>query len=263
MPTSKVRSGNFASNLSRPGARRHRRGDRDNLLVARRLGDQRMGEHIGIAHRPRGGLGLDAGDHVELDHAMIFVGRRFGRAIALALLGHRMDQHRPFVGVADILEDFDQPVDIMSVDRPDVIEAQFLEQGPARRHAAGIFLGLARRAVERAGQLARDPLRELAHGQIFARRDQPREIMRQPADRRRDRHVVVVEDDDQPVARGCGIVHRLIGHARAHRPVADHRDRAARPVGELVRDGETQARPRSTSSCAPRRTGHIRFRSAW
>ena len=37
----------------------------------------------------------------------------------------------------------------------------------------------------------------------------------QGADRRRDRHVVVVQNHDQPVARRLGIVHRLIGHAGA------------------------------------------------
>ena len=79
-----------------------------------------------------------------------------------------------------------------------------------------------------------------ARRQIFARRHQPREAVAQRADRRRDRHVVVVEDDDQPVAGGCGIVHRLIGHAGAHRAVADHRDRPARLVRQLVGDGEAE-----------------------
>src|SRR3546814_14177797 len=56
------------------------------------------------------------------------------------------------------------------------------------------------------------------------------------------RHVVVVEDDDQPVARLLGIVHRLIRHARRHRAVADDGDRLAGPVGELVRHREAQRR---------------------
>ena len=91
------------------------------------------------------------------------------------------------------------------------------------------------------GQLAREALGEAAQRQIFARRDQPREIVREPADRRRDRHVVVVEDDDQPVARRLGVVHRLIGHAGRHRAVADHRDRAAGRALELVGDREAQS----------------------
>ena len=92
------------------------------------------------------------------------------------------------------------------------------------------------------GQLAGEALGEVAERQIFARRDQPREIVREPADRRRDRHVVVVEDDDQPVAGRLGIVHRLIGHAGRHRAVADHRDRLAGLVGQLVGDREAQSR---------------------
>ena len=76
--------------------------------------------------------------------------------------------------------------------------------------------------------------------QIFARRHQPRQRVAQRPDRRRDRHVIVVEDDDQPVAGVMGIVHRLIGHAGAHRAVADHRDRPARLAGQLVGDGEAE-----------------------
>ena len=68
---------------------------------------------------------------------MIFVGGVLGRAIALALLGHDMDQHRPFVGVADILEDLDQRFDIMAVDRADIIEAELLEQRAAGRPSRG------------------------------------------------------------------------------------------------------------------------------
>ena len=87
-------------------------------------------------------LGLFAGDDVEFLDAMIFVGGGFGGAIAFALHRHRMDQHRAMVAVADIFEHRDQMLEIMPVDRPDIIKAEFLEQGAAHRHAAGIFLRL-------------------------------------------------------------------------------------------------------------------------
>jgi hypothetical protein len=171
---------------------------------------------------------------------VIFVARGLGRAIALALLGDDVDQHRPFVGVADILEDLDEALDVVAVDGPDIIEAQFLEQSAAGPEAAGIFLPAPGHDVEPLGQLASDLLGEVAKGQIFGRGDEPGEIVREPSDRRRDRHVVVVEDDDQPVAGRLGVVHRLIGHSGRHRAVADHSDRPARAVGELVGDGETE-----------------------
>ncbi len=146
---------------------------------------------------------------------MIFVGGVLGRRVALALLGHDMDQHRPDLGVADILQHFDQRPHVVAVDRPDIIEAELVEERAAGDQAARIFLHPPRRAVQRLGHRPRELLRELARRQIFARRHQPRERVAQAPDRRRDRHVVVVEDDDQPVAGGRRIVHRLIGHAGA------------------------------------------------
>ena len=234
--------GELLLELVEAGARRHRRGDRNHLVVPLRLGDQRLGEDAGIGRRARLGLGLGAGDDVELLDAVIFVRRRLGRAVALALLGDDMDEHRPFGGVADILEYLDQPLDIVAVDRADIIEAELLEERAAGPEAARIFLPAPRHDVEAPGQLARDLLGDAPQRQIFARRDQPREIVGEPADRRRDRHVVVVEDDDQPVAGGPGVVHRLIGHARRHRAVADHRDRLAGLVRKLVRHREAKRR---------------------
>ena len=50
------------------------------------------------------------------------------------------------------------------------------------------------------------------------------QILVQRADRRRDRHVVVVEDDEQVGIGDTGIVQRLEGHAGRHRAVADDGD---------------------------------------
>ena len=55
-----------------------------------------------------------------------------------------MDQDGPLRGIAHIFEHRDQMVEIMPVDRADIVEAQFLEQRAAHRHAAGEFVGLAR-----------------------------------------------------------------------------------------------------------------------
>ena len=76
------------------GALRHGGGDGDDLLVAPRGFEQRVGEDLGVGGRVGLWLGLRAGDDVEGRDAVIFVVRRLGRRIALALLGHDMDQHR-------------------------------------------------------------------------------------------------------------------------------------------------------------------------
>ena len=78
-------------------------------------------------------------------------------------------------------------------------------------------------------------LADLAQRQIGAAGNQPRQIGRHRADRRRDRHVVVVEHDDQARVHRAGVVHRLVGHARRHRAVADHRDDVVRLAFEIAR----------------------------
>ena len=70
---------------------------------------------------------------------------------------------------------------------------------------------------------------------------EPRQVARHRADRRRDRHLVVVQDDEQPFLHVAGVVHRLVGHARRHRAVADHADHVA-DVGA----------PRSRATAKPR-----------
>jgi hypothetical protein len=149
-----------------------------------------------------------------------------------------MDQHWPFRSIADILEDLDQRLDIVAVDRADVIKSELLEQGAAGPEAAGIFLDPPSPAVDRPRHLACEPLRQAPRGQIFVGRHQPRQRVAERSDRRRDRHVVVVEDDDQPVAGGSRVVHRFIGHARGQRPVADHRDRTPGLVRQFIGDRE-------------------------
>ncbi len=120
------------SELVDPGAARHRCGNRADPLVAVREPGQRLAEHVLVGGWAAAGLLLLAGDDVELLHAVVLVGAVFGRRVTLALLGHDVDQDRAFLGVADVLEHRHELVEVMPVDRADVIEPQFLEQRAAR-----------------------------------------------------------------------------------------------------------------------------------
>ena len=197
------------------------------------------------------------------DDAVVLVVGGLRRRIALALLGHHVDEHRPVLHVAHVLQDRQQLVEVVAVDRADVIEAEFLEQGAAGPEVAAIFLGQPGLVVQELRQAPRELLGRVAQRAIGAARDEAREIGRHRAGRRRDRHVVVVEDDDEPRAHGAGVVHRLVGHSRRHRAVADHRDHV---VGAVGRDRAPRPCPgwrKSTSRNGPLRTGRIRFPSAW
>ena len=65
-------------------------------------------------------------------------------------------------------------------------------------------------------------------------------MARHRADRRRDRHVVVVQHHDQPAAQRAGVVHGLVGHAGAHGAVADHGDHMVVAAGEVARHGHAE-----------------------
>ena len=242
MPTSKVRSGNSLPKRSSPVPVGHRRGDGDDLVVLAGLLDQALGEHAGVARRVRLGLHLRAGDDVELGDAVILVVGSFGRRVALALLGHDVDEDRPLLGVAHVLQHRQQLIEVVAVDGPDVVEAELLE--PACRPASRWRVYSSTRAARRSqlfGKLLGELLGDVAQMQIGAARGDAGEIGRQRAGRRRDRHVVVVEDDDQALVARAGIVHRLIGHAGAHGAVADHADDVVVALREIARDGHAEA----------------------
>ena len=102
--------------------------DGDNTLICLSLRDQRIGEDLGEGRWARRRLGLFAGDHIELHHAVIFVGRGFRRRIALALLRHHMQQDWAFViRIAQIAQNGQQMVQIMPIHRADIIEAKLFK----------------------------------------------------------------------------------------------------------------------------------------
>ena len=86
-----------------------------------------------------------------------------------------------------------------------------------------------------------DLTHDLAQAMIAAAGDAAREIGRQRADRRRDRHVVVVEHHDQAGIHRAGIVHGLVSHAGRHRAVADHGDDVVLLALQVARDRHAEA----------------------
>ena len=225
------------------GAAGHGSGNGHNPWVSIGQFRQRFAKDILIGRwTATGAFILLAGNDIEFDHAMIFVRRRLGRGIAMAFFGNHMDQYRSFGIVADIFQNGDQLIQIMPVNWTHIIKTQFFKQGSAHRHAARKFFGTFSGAVNAARQFGGQLAGEFAQAQIFAGGYQPRQIGGQAPHRRRNRHVIVVQDDDQPVARRLRVVHRLIGHASRHRSITDDGNGFARFARNLVRHSKTQSR---------------------
>ena len=182
---------------------------------------------------------------------MILVGRLLGGLVALALLGHRVDQHRAVeVAFAHILQDGQQVVEVMPVDWPDVVETHFLEESTAGQHATGELIGPCGRRLDRSRKVAGDFLAKMSQTLEGTGRQELGEIRAHGADRRRDRHVVVVEDDDESAVARAGVVHRLIGHSGRHGTVADHGNNVVVFPFQIARHGKTQSgRDRGRGMC--------------
>jgi hypothetical protein len=103
-------------------------------------------------------------------------------------------------------------IDVVAVDRPDIEESEFVEQGTPGHETAGVFLDGDRALLQERWQQLGHFFDGMVHRPVGAPRDQTREITRERADRRRNGHIVVIEDDDQARVHGARIVHGLIGH---------------------------------------------------
>jgi hypothetical protein len=77
---------------------------------------------------------------VELRYAVVQHGVGLGQLVALALLGDDVQELRT-LQLGDVLQGRHQRVEVVAVDRADVVEAELLEQRARRDHALDVLLG--------------------------------------------------------------------------------------------------------------------------
>ena len=226
-----------------PGSGRHRGGDRADAVVEARLRHQGLGEHLREGGGIRAGRLLGPGVDVEARHPVVPVRGLLRRRIALSLPGADVDQDRTRGGiVAHVPEDGQKVVEVVAVDRPHVVEPQLLEQRAPGHEATGVFLGPPDTVLDHPREpLGRVP-RDVADRAIALRRDEPREIAAHRPDRRGDRHLVVVEDDDKAGVHRPRVVQALVRHAAGERAVADDRDDPIPPALQIAGDGKPECR---------------------
>jgi hypothetical protein len=144
-----------------------------------------------------------------------------GQLVTLPLLGDHVQELRP-LQLLQVLQGGDQRFEVVAVDRADVVETQFLEQGAGRQHALDVLLG-AFGELEQRRRKVENFLACLARGVEAAAGEEACQVAVEGTDGRRDRHVVIVEDDEHVGVGDAGIVQRLEGLAGGHRAIADDR----------------------------------------
>ena len=123
----------------------------------------------------------------------------------------------------DCSENFDQLLDVVSVHRTEIPDAEILKQATGEQHALQPLVD-ARDNFLKAFALRQFPgnaphlILELVVGGIA---DDAIEILRNRTDVLGDRHPVVVQDEDDLLVDLTGVVQRFVGHATGHGAVAN------------------------------------------
>src|ERR671915_47187 len=148
------------------GARWHRCGDGDDSIILRRFLDQTVAKYFRIRRRIRFALRLLAGGDIKLHNPMIFVTGGLSWRVAFALFRNNVNQYRSLFCIAHIPEHRQKVVEVMAVDRTDIVEAQFLKhRAPSPKAACELLctLGL---LLEKLRQVIGKLLSDVAEFQI-------------------------------------------------------------------------------------------------
>ena len=145
---------------------------------------QPLAEHLREGRLGRRGRLLHAHRRVELARAVVVDRVGLGQLVAVALLGDDVQELRA-LHVAQVLQRRDQRVEVVAVDRADVVEAELLEDRARHDHALGMLLEAARQ-LEQRRRVLQHLLGAVARGGVELAAHQARQVAcsaRRPAGR--------------------------------------------------------------------------------
>ena len=215
-------------------ARRHRRRDRtDARVLVRKTAQLRAEARREVLLLLRKKFARHA---VELRYAVIFLRIVLARRVAASLLRHHVQQHRLF-HLFRLCQQLADALEVVAVHRAEIGKSHLLEQRRRQQEALDARLGARDRLRQRpSARNTRELFLDTHFRTQITRTDaQARQMTAQAADILRDRHIVVVQNDEQRLARRAGIRKRLIRHAAGQRAVADDRDNVVFLVSERAR----------------------------
>ena len=205
------------------GALRHGGGDRHHPGIAPRLAHDDPAERLGVG-RSAGTRPALAVAALERSRPVVFGRLLLGRLVALALDRAHVDQDGT-PRVHGLAHRFAQRADVVAVHHADVGEAELLEDEARAEEGLHALLDVLAQTVG-AGADGRDAgdgaLHVLAQAGEARVEAEPVEVELEGADVGLDRHLVVVQHDDERRAELPGLVHRLEGDPAREGPVAHH-----------------------------------------
>ena len=171
---------------------------------------------------------------------MVFVGRGFCRGVAFALLRHNVNKDRAFLGVADVFQNGEKVVEVVTINRADIIEPQLFKQSAAGCHAARKLFSPPCGFLNLLGEFFGNVFGNGPQGAVGAAGNQACKIGTHGTNRGGNGHIIVIEDDDEAAVHSARIVHRFIGHARTHGAVANDCNNVVIFFFQIPRHGHAQ-----------------------
>ncbi len=219
----------------------HRGGDRDDVLALLAERDHLLAEDgrpVGAGGGDRqAGVRVDLADRVETIRLVLE-----RRAVAAALLGEAVHDDRAVEPLGAGQRGL-QRLDVVAVDRADVLQAEVLEHALRRDEVLEALLGAVQRVVERAADhrgLLQHLLGTGEEALVAVGGAQRGQVVGEAADGGRVGALVVVDHDDQRAVLGCGdVVQRLPGHAAGEGAVTDDGDHVVVLAEDLVGLGQS------------------------
>ena len=218
----------------------HRRRDAHKALIQRRHVAKPVAKDLRVGGLAAALAALDTLVGHKFRHAVIKHRVGLGAIVAVTFFGDHVQELRP-AQLADVFQRGHQRIEVVTIDGADIVKAELLEHGRGRDHALGVLLDFFRQLPQRR-HTAQNALAGLACRGVKTPGKQAREVFIERTHRRRDRHVVVVENDQQVGVGNPGVIERFKGHAGGHRAVADDRHSAPLLAGEACTQRHAERR---------------------
>ena len=199
--------------------------DRRHLRAVFRLVTEHLAEHIGTAVLLLGRFRLSRLD-LERPDPMKLVRMLLRRFISLTLLCYHMQKHRP-VYPPGLSERLAQKRNMMSGNRPQISNSHIFKEHTRYNQLLDTALGLADlpdHRIPHHRNLVQSFRNPLLKSRIDIRCPKPGKISGHSSHILRDRHIVIIQDDNKVRLQRRRVVESFIGHAAGQRSVPDHGD---------------------------------------
>ena len=225
--------------------RRHRSRNPNNSLVLLCKFQKRIAEHVreGGVRVPRRQRKPAFG--VKRAATMILCRILLGSRKTAALFGKHVHKARALL-VLDAFKNHHKFVDVMTVNRSEIADAQILEE-TSRLH--GVFRSVldlqeqfTKTRTQNARQARHQAIQVRTHLVVNRVRNHAVQVLAEPAHVWRNAHPVIVQDDGHVLLGGAHIVERFVRHTARHGTIANDSNHVIVTVETVTRNSKAKSR---------------------